>query len=167
MSFQLSYREDFSHGLKRLIAEECKLVLDAIRQAGKKEEEYDAIHIARISFKKIRAALKLMRNAIDFYHDENEWFRDRGREISELRDASANLEILEQLREQFRSAEHDQIFNKLRQDLLAYRDELGRQKLNRQKLLEALDTNLEQKIKTVTDWPIQIDRFLDIRSNLK
>lgn len=167
MGFQLSYREDFSHGLKRLIAEECKLVLETIRQAGDEQAKYDAVHFARTSFKKIRAALKLVRDTIDHYQEENEWFRDRGRVISDLRDASANLEILEQLSEQFKSREHARLFKKLRTELRVYRDELGARKLKKEKILEALETNLQQKIESVPGWPLQINGYSDIRSNLQ
>ena len=69
--------------------------------AGSSEEEAErdtAIHEARKSMKKIRAALRLMRPELDaVYPAENTWFRDVGQQLSQFRDAGVMIETFDGL----------------------------------------------------------------------
>jgi CHAD domain-containing protein len=167
MSFQLTYHEAFSEGVKRLIIQECKTVCVVIQDAESEDDEHKAIHQARKSFKKIRAALKLVKHNFNHYDNENKWFRDRGREISQLRDATANLKVLEELSTRFKSSSQESIFGTLAQELRANRDKLRDTKLKQEKLLQRLESNLDEKIKSVSGWKVNAETFEDIQPNIK
>lgn len=58
-----------------------------------------AVHETRKSFKRLRATLRLAREALgeEVYHRENALFRDSGRRLSGVRDASVLIETLDEL----------------------------------------------------------------------
>lgn len=167
MSIQLEYQEDFSSGVKRLMIEECQTALNSIEEADQEEEKHEAVHEARKSFKKIRACLRLIRDEIEYYSSENKWFRDRGREISDIRDATANIEALDELKQQYDSDLYKNSFNDLRKSLLARRREMADQVLHTEKRLKKIHDTIVEKIKEIPGWPLDIQSFEDIRPSIK
>lgn len=125
MSIRLKYQENFSEGLKRLMIKECKTALESIESAGTFEEKHEAVHEARKAFKKIRACLRLVRDEINYYKEENKFFRDLGREISDIRDATANIEALKMLEDQYDSEIYENAFNDLEKELYKNREALA------------------------------------------
>lgn len=98
MSFVLAPHETPGAGLTRIIQEQvAKLAAECV------EAQQDAsafAHKARVRCKRVRAALRLARPMIGAkaFRNENRWWRDQGRLLSELRDATARMEALESLR---------------------------------------------------------------------
>jgi hypothetical protein len=75
--------------------EECQTALKYLSQAETEDKKHKAVHENRKAFKKVRACLRLICDHIDFYGQENKWFRNLARRISGVRDATAHLETLE------------------------------------------------------------------------
>lgn len=167
MAIQLEHKEDFNEGLKRLVIEECKTADQAIQSASTTDERHLAVHETRKAFKKIRACLRLVRDHWDDYKEENIFFRDLGRRISEIRDASSHIEILDGLKEQYGSQLYNNSFHQLRNDLLEYRDELARRDFQHQNQLEKISSKLHSKIERIPGWPWDVKNFHDIRPSLK
>ncbi len=74
-----------------MVREEIDAAVRLLRGAAERDE---AIHEARKAMKKIRAALRLVRDGMGGrFERENERFRELGRQLSGLRDAGALIEI--------------------------------------------------------------------------
>jgi CHAD domain-containing protein len=98
MSFVLVPHEGAGDGLKRVIREQAEKLA---AECGEAQEHSSAFaHKARVRCKRIRAALRLARPLMTekTFARENRWWRDLGRLLSDLRDASARVEALESLR---------------------------------------------------------------------
>lgn len=167
MSIQLTYNEEFSKGLKRLIIEECKTAIRYLGEADSKEGKHKAVHEVRKAFKKIRACLRLVRDNIDYYKEENVWFRDWARQISDIRDATANIEILDALEKQYNSELYENAFDKLRKKLILQRKEYAKEVFNNDKRIKKLHQAVKEKIEVIPGWPLHIQSFDDIRPSIK
>lgn len=167
MSIQLRYDEDFSKGLKRLMIEECKTAIGYLDKSQTDEEKHQAVHEVRKAFKKIRGCLRLVRDHIDYYKEENVWFRDWAREISDIRDATANIEILDALEKQYDSELYENAFDKLHKKLLQQREDYAEGAFHNDNLLKNLRQAIEEKVEVIPGWPLNIQTFDDIRPSLK
>src|SRR5262249_604552 len=100
MGYRLKESERFSHGIKRIVLEQLDEALDKLKPTVKNKD--DAIHDARVSVKKIRAILRLIRNSLGkTYKVEDTTYRDVGRKLSKVRDSAAMLESIDRLLEHF------------------------------------------------------------------
>lgn len=115
MSYQLKAHETFSEGIKRIVAEELAGALKSLRGDARDEtrdetedDARDPIHDTRKRFKKLRAALRLVRSDLGEkrYRHLNALLRDAGRQLSELRDAEVLVKTLDALAEHSQDA-HD------------------------------------------------------------
>jgi len=167
MSIQLAYNEDFSEGLKRLMIEECRTAIKYSSKVSSDEEKHKAVHEARKAFKKVRACLRLVRDHIDYYKEENAWFRDRGSEISDVRDTTANIETLNVLKEQYDSELYENAFNDLYKKLEQQRQRSAENAFHKDNQVEKLREAVERKIKSIPGWPLDIQSFNDIRPSIK
>jgi CHAD domain-containing protein len=101
-AYRLLEGEPVGPGIRRVLEAQ---VVDAIAQlrgeAG--TEPAEAIHEARKDMKKVRSALRLVRDAIgdDAWRRENDHYRDVARKLSAHRDAEILVESLDGLRERF------------------------------------------------------------------
>jgi CHAD domain-containing protein len=105
-AYRLQSREPVSLGIKRIALARIDNALAELR--GETPSTPDvAIHEARKDMKKIRSAIRLVRDALgdDLYRRENQHYRDIGRELSGLRDAEVLVETLEKLAERFGPAQ--------------------------------------------------------------
>lgn len=167
MSIRLDYQEDFSEGLKRLMIEECQTAIKSIEAADDEESRHEAVHEVRKAFKKVRACLRLVRDEIDYYSEENKWFRDQGRKISDIRDATANIEALDELKKQYDSELYENLFKNLRKRLIAYRKELADQVFREENRLNEIKNDLLEKIENIPSWNLDIQSFDEIRPSIE
>jgi CHAD domain-containing protein len=95
--------DDFEDGVRRVILEH----LDEMNEASADDPE--VVHDLRVACKKIRAWLRLLRDALgkDAFQHENRTFRDLARRLSAQRDADVLRESIESLREAFPDEAHD------------------------------------------------------------
>ncbi len=167
MSIQLGYEEDFNEGLKRLILAECQLAVDTLDNSRTIEQKHQAVHAIRKSFKKIRAAIRLVRDHIEGYKEKNDFFRDLGREVSDVRDAASTLESVNALKNQYSSKLYNNSFDRLLKDLQAYRDELAQQHFKVEDRLSSVQDKLGEVMKQIPHWHIAIEGFGTLKPSLK
>jgi CHAD domain-containing protein len=101
-AYRLLKGEPVGPGIRRVLQAQVDDAVAQLRgEAG--NEPADAIHEARKDMKKIRSALRLVRDAIgdDAWRRENDHFRDVARKLSAHRDAEILVESLDGLRERF------------------------------------------------------------------
>jgi CHAD domain-containing protein len=101
-AYRLLAGEPVSAGIKRVITARVDDAVGQLRgEAG--TDPAEAIHEARKDIKKIRSALRLVREAIgdDTWRLENDHYRDSARKLSDFRDAEILVEALDGLAERF------------------------------------------------------------------
>jgi CHAD domain-containing protein len=88
--------------LRRLLLEQADAGIGACAGADL-DNAHEAVHEVRRCLKKARSALRLGRSALDAdaFRRENSFLRDVGRSISQVRDAQAVVEAVEELAESF------------------------------------------------------------------
>jgi CHAD domain-containing protein len=101
-AYRLIQSEPVGPGIQSVIAAQVDDAIAQLRgEAG--TEPADAIHEARKDIKKIRSALRLVRDALgdDVWRRENDHYRDVARQLSAHRDAEILVEALDDLGERF------------------------------------------------------------------
>src|SRR6266850_1644487 len=101
MSYRLKEGEGLNDGFKRIVLEQIDKALDNLKPTVRNKDE--AIHDARVCIKKIRALLRLFRDALgdETYRAEDTAYRDAARALSKVRDSAALLEIVDKLIDHF------------------------------------------------------------------
>jgi CHAD domain-containing protein len=116
-AYRLLAGEPVDAGMKRVLAAQ---VDDAIAQLRGESgnEPAEAIHEARKDVKKIRSALRLVRDPIgdDVWRRENDHYRDVARKLSSFRDAEILVEALDGLGERFGQSARER-FDRFREQL--------------------------------------------------
>lgn len=110
--------ETLAESLKRIA---CEQVRHAQASLANQEADLDErIHDARVSFKKLRAVLRLARYELgnETFKRENHFYRDAGRRLSTVRDTAAIVEILSKLSDRFADEFCDPTLESLRQSFL-------------------------------------------------
>lgn len=161
-------KEDFNKGLIRIIQELTEEALSYIENADDKNR-HEAVHEARKAFKKARAAFRLVRDHTgrSFYKKQNNFYRDLGREISEVRDANSDIETLDLLSEQFEDVLPDDAFPNIYEALYEKRTSLAEKVLDDQNTLEKIAIALKEKLKESETWRFEVESFKDIRPSIK
>jgi CHAD domain-containing protein len=116
-AYRLIAGEPVGSGIKRVIAARVDDAIAQLRgEAG--TEAAEAVHEARKDIKKIRSALRLVRDAIgdDVRRLENQHYRDCARRVSGFRDAEILVESLDELAERLAPTESER-FDRLRREL--------------------------------------------------
>lgn len=116
-AYRLLEGEPVGPGIKRVVAAQADDAIAQLRgEAG--TEPADAIHEARKDIKKIRSALRLVRDTLgdDIWRRENDHCRDAARQLSSHRDAEILVEALDELGERFGPPARDR-FGALRAQL--------------------------------------------------
>jgi CHAD domain-containing protein len=106
--YRLQVEETAGAGIKRVLGGQVDDAIDHLRgQAG--TEPAEAIHEARKDVKKIRSALRLVRDAIgdDVWRRENDHYRDVAGKLSSFRDGEILVEALDGLGDRFGPSARD------------------------------------------------------------
>jgi CHAD domain-containing protein len=163
MSYRLQFDETLDDGLSRVASEQLSDALAGLQDPG---DPVKAVHEARKSVKKSRAALRLARPALpkDAYRREDRALRDAGRSLSGARDADVLLETVDALSERFAGqlpeAEFAELRERMAEQLAAVR-EGGDDTAAAAELLEAAAARIEQWPLDSVDWDTALDGATD------
>lgn len=101
MAFELNLQEPTGDGVRRSAISEMDKALEhlAVEARASDEAHVEAIHEVRKCFKRVRAALRLVRDELGekVYREENACFRDAGRPLAAVRDAQVLVETFDHL----------------------------------------------------------------------
>jgi len=108
-------------GVRRITLEQLDKAVEKTQPKVNNQDE--AIHDARVSFKKLRALLRLARvqNNDDVYTQENACYRDAGRRLSEVRDVAAMIAAFDKLIERHADQLAPDAFAELRKPFISTR----------------------------------------------
>ena len=101
-AYRLRADEYVPDGVRRIARGQLSAAHETLEEAGG-DDLGEAVHDARKGFKRLRACLRLSRDALgeETYDRENTAFRMAGRRLSGARDAQVLVETLDGLRERF------------------------------------------------------------------
>lgn len=99
--YQLEAQETSKNGIKRILLELIDINIARLNTPA--DDPDKAVHEARKNFKRLRAALHLVRGVIstEVYRRENICFRDASRQLAPLRDSAVLVETIDALKEQY------------------------------------------------------------------
>lgn len=154
MSFQLKTDESMSQGVKRVVRSEIEDALEQLRANDQNEEE--TVHETRKTFKKVRAALRLVRDELGdtVYRRENFLFRDAARPLTEVRDAKILIEALDHLTEHFSTEIEAGKFAKVREALVAKQQTVTQRVLKEHRAFATVADEVAPAIDRIPDWTI-------------
>jgi CHAD domain-containing protein len=161
MAFQLKASESVSDGIARNVTHQIEKALKYLcaerkpHQRGASENE--AVREVRKCFKKVRAALRLVREELgdDVYHEENWCFRDAARPLTEVRDAQVLVEIWNGLKEPLAAAVDTGAFAKIHDVLLANQNEVTRRVLDKERAFAAVQDQAVHALARIPGWRIE------------
>lgn len=172
MAFELNVNEPVSAGVTRNVRNQIE---KAIRHLGAKDapqpgpSDKDAIAEVRKCFKRVRAALRLVREELgdELYHEENRCFRDAARPLTLVRDAGVLVETADKLRQDLTQAIGPGAFAKMRAALVANRQEVRRLVLEEQKAFAAVADAAARALARLPDWKLQRDGWAAAEPGLR
>ncbi len=166
MKLDISAEADFSNALKSEVKAQCSESLKLI-ETRSESDPHEVVHEVRKAFKKIRGSLRLVRDHIDFYKEENIFFRDEGRRVSDVRDATSIIEVLDDLYDHHDAQLYKSTFNTFRNFLLARRAQMASDQLKDKDVLKLIGERLSAKCDKIDSWPMDIQSFEDLSPSVK
>jgi CHAD domain-containing protein len=156
MSYRLTEHETIADAIKRIVSQQIDTALEGLE--SKSGSQDGAIHDARVCFKKIRAALRLVETEFDadIFRQENLCYRDAGRRLSAIRDTAAMQETFDKLTGRFAEQLSPNAFAELRQSL---RQSSTTRRLEKQKAMLTVAKTIRTARRRVEHWPIHQDGF--------
>lgn len=127
-SYHLKKKEAPGEGLRRIALGRTGKATGKLDRAGVADDPADAVHGVRKDLKKLRSALRMARRGLGskLYHDQNETYRDAGRQLSGARDAEVKIETLDGVAGDSGDALPAEVVVRWRALLVAERDEAVR-----------------------------------------
>jgi CHAD domain-containing protein len=161
MGYHLERNEPVPQGLKRIAREQLASAADELGKRGRQRAE--GIHEARKSIKKVRAVLRLVRLELgNTYQKENARLRRVGRTLSEFRDATAIIQIVDALKEKY----PEELPQAIRRKLVAHRAASERRR-NVAGVVQKMATTLRGAEARVNSWPMETNGFAAIAPGLE
>ncbi|MGA3239462.1 MAG: CHAD domain-containing protein [Bryobacteraceae bacterium] len=173
MAFQLKAKEPVSDGITRNVRRQIEKALKHLGAKRKPHQrgapENDAIPEVRKCFKRVRAALRLVRDELgdDVYRQENYCFRDAARPLSKVRDAEVLIETVDKLSQQLAEAIEPGALAKIRDALLANRQEVTRRVLDEDRAFAAVKEAATLALARLPDWKIERDGWAALERGLR
>jgi CHAD domain-containing protein len=165
MAFQLKRKESVSDGVKRSVRREIEKALDELRT----RDQDEAVHEARKAFKKVRAALRLVRDELGdrVYRKENFFFRDAARPLTELRDAKILVEALDKLTEHFAAEIEAGAFGEVRKALIARQQAVILRAQEENRGCASVAEVVAPAVDRIQDWTIDDTGWSALKGGLK
>jgi CHAD domain-containing protein len=164
MGYCFIEHETVAEGIKRMAREQLDKAIAQTKQQVKNRNE--AVHVARVATKKLRALLRLARSqkTTDFFAKEVCCYRNASRLLSEVGDATVMIEAFDKLTERYAEQLTPNAFAELRKPFVKTR----KQQLSSQnKALQQVAEMLKSARPRVAKWPINGHDFCLLHDGLK
>lgn len=167
MSYRLEPGEQIGPGLRRIALEQLDHALESLTEPGERSPK--AIHEARKSFKKIRAALRLVRDEIgpDLYRQENVFYRDAGRRLAGVRESFVMIETLDDVVAVYADRLDGTTFQETREQLTTAHQEGSRRIIQEEAIPAQVTELLEGRRPRLATLPIERQTYEAIRPSLR
>lgn len=153
MSYRLDPRRELVAEVRRIARRQFRRAVEEL-DAGDGDEN-EAVHGARKRFKKVRGLYRLVRSAApDFYARENARVRDLARSLSGVRDATALIETVEDLRSHLSAEIAPASLSSVRDSLAARRDRIVERKSDLRERMRAAAAACDGALQALDDLAI-------------
>jgi CHAD domain-containing protein len=158
MGYHFKTEESVPEGVRRIVREEVESATsELIKGKGRKRDE--AIHEARKSIKKLRGALRLLQPELgEIYRDQNRKLGDTGRQLSEIRDAEAIVEVFNGVVEKYRAQLKPEAVRAVRRGLNKNKQDTLK-RINVEAVARKAVSALRSIVKGLHTWPLKKDGF--------
>lgn len=164
MAYRLRQHETIPAGISRIVCEQLDMAMNGF--SNLKHDRHECIHATRKALKKTRAILRLVRTELGkVYTTENSRLRDAGRQLAEIRDATARIETLDKMRKLVGDTLEPERFAELRATLVRQREMLAEAVDIEQRIAEVQEA-LQGARCQVPAWPLRTNSFKAIRPGL-
>lgn len=170
MPYRLKENETPAVGMMRLAEEQLDRALSSLEAPDDVDGGIDeAIHDARKRFKKIRAAVRLVRDEVGevIYQRNNQILRDAGRRLSLVRDSQVWMETLDDLKDHYADLLDEEAFATLRANLAERHKALVKQVVEDEGQVDAVIETLHEARTEIQTWPIAAEDFSAFAPGLK
>lgn len=158
MAYHVGVDEPVDETVRRICREQLETAKDELTDTD--ADIHEGVHEARKAFKKIRAALRLVRPALgEVYRRENVWFRDEARTLSHVRDATALIETVDGLSETCPEQMDAGLRQRVRQAFLDRREDLASDEVDLQERVEDLVAAIDDASARVDGWTLDDSGF--------
>jgi CHAD domain-containing protein len=167
MAYRLEAHESVSTGTRRVLLERVTDALNDLTNPAKDRNK--GVHDARKNFKRLRAALRLIRGEIGekAYQQENVQFRDAARLIASARDSWVMVEALDKLVAEYQEYLAPNAFAGVRQTLVTQYELVKEQALEGEDTIPAVVETLQAARTRLKKLPIQHENFTVFREGLQ
>jgi CHAD domain-containing protein len=157
-AYRLRPDENVPDGVRRIARGQTDLAVERLDGSASGDGEA-AIHEARKAFKRVRALVRLSRDALgdEVYRRENATFRDAGKRLSGVRDAAVMVETLDDVSRRFRDELPEGAFAGLRDALAADADAAREQIAQDSGAVDDVVATLQSQRALVAAWPLPDD----------
>lgn len=166
MAYRLKKGETLAEGIRRIVHEEVDSALKELTHSNGKKRD-TGIHEARKSIKKIRGVMRLAQPELGrAYKAENTRLQGVGRKLSEIRDATAIIEVFDGLIDKHKDGLQPNVAAAIRRGLDAAKRETER----RAGITDAVrraSAALRSLGKRVDKWPLNKNGFAAIAGGLQ
>jgi len=165
MLYKLDKEKSLVKNISRIADEEIDACLHSLENLN----IHEAIHDIRKRLKKLRALSRLVRDELGKKNFKaiNTYFRDLGREISDLRDLTAHLETIELLKERYGKHIYVNFFKVFTNQIVRERDELEKGLRAENFFTEHLVEKLKKAKEELTSWPVDSNKIKIILPNIE
>jgi CHAD domain-containing protein len=167
MAYHLLRNESVEEGVRRIVSEQIDSAIVEIEDT--KLDPHETVHQVRKRCKKIRGAIRLVRQPAfeDTYQFENEWFRDAAGKLAFVRDAEAMREAYDKLLDTFAEQVDHLAFDSIREALMQRRQRVAEDQGHLEEGLSAFLTAMHQARERVASWSIGSAGFAAIDPGLQ
>jgi CHAD domain-containing protein len=163
MSYRLKKRKRVGDDVRRVVQEQLDEAAE--RLSVRNGDRDKAIHDARVCFKKIRAALRLMRDPLGGkFEEENIFYRDLGRRLSDVRNNVALLEAFAKLKERYGDELAPGALSAQRRPLA---ESNARQSREKGRAMAEVGRSLKAGRRRTANWPLPNKGFRSLAPGLK
>ena len=167
MKYELDVLEGPADGTKRIISERVDHVHDLMTDPRPTREI--AVHEARKSFKRIRAALRLARDETGqrWYRSENVFYRDSSRMLAPVRDSTILVLTLDAVAKAYADIIAPDTFDSVRRKLVLRHEEIVRDLLDNQDILNVVARRMEEGGDRLQEMPVGSSDFSSYGDGLR
>ncbi len=158
MGYRIEHQEPTTEAIRRIACEQIDKAIDEIHDSDL--DRHETVHQVRKRCKKLRGLVRLVRPCMEeVYQQENAWYRDCARALSDIRDAQALVECCEDLLQRFERTFAQDTFAELYQKLILYRDRSAATTADVDERLQVFLDRMKEGRARVQEWPLEEEGF--------
>jgi CHAD domain-containing protein len=168
MSFELKPEQSLRKNVRRIVRKQMEDALEMLT-GGHEGPRDGVVHDTRKCFKRVRAALRLVRPKIGekAFRAENLCFRDAARPLTEVRDARILIETLDGLVKHFHDHIRGKAFADIRKALQANLTDVRKRVLDDEETFTSTGEVVRQALGRIKGWASMPDRWPAIGQGLE